>query len=71
MSKTMVNAQANARGENNAMQPCSPEGKPEKDRHARLKEYRNWTDCTKVHPREECNTVKSLSEVLKDHVQRC
>jgi hypothetical protein len=70
MSKTMVNAQANARG-NNAMQPCSPEGKPEKDRHARLKEYKNRTHCTKVHPREECNTVKSLSEVLKDHVQRC
>jgi hypothetical protein len=66
MLKIMVNAQAKARSENNPIQPCSPEGKPEKDRHACLKKYKNRKHGTKVHRREKCNTAKSLYQVSRD-----
>jgi hypothetical protein len=63
----MVNAQAKARGENNGTQPCSPEGKPEKDR--RLMEGIRKLDTLQKSPSRRRNIAESHSEVLK-HVQR-
>jgi len=65
----MVNAQAKAkaRGENNVIQPCSPEGKPEKDR--RLLEGIRKLDTLHKSPSRRRNIAESQSDVLK-HVQR-